>query len=54
MMKVAHVASACELDDLRRFAVTRSLFPPTNLRQALARMRFVQADPIRVGQVRRI
>ena len=35
------------LDDLRRFAVARSLFPPTTLRRALARMRFVQADPIR-------
>src|SRR5436305_13302762 len=34
-------------DDLRRFAVTRSLFPPTTLRRAIARMRFVQADPIR-------
>jgi uncharacterized protein YcaQ len=35
------------LDDLRRFAVVRSLFPPTTLRRALARMGFVQADPIR-------
>jgi uncharacterized protein YcaQ len=34
-------------DDLRRFAVARSLFPPTNLRRALTRMGFVQADPIR-------
>ena len=34
-------------DDLRRFAVARSLFPPTMLRCAIARMRFVQADPIR-------
>lgn len=34
-------------DDLRRFAVARSLFPPTTLRRALTRMRFVQADPIR-------
>src|SRR5438874_11168375 len=34
-------------DDLRRFAVTRSLFPPTTLRRAIARMHFVQADPIR-------
>jgi uncharacterized protein len=34
-------------DDLRRFAVARSLFPPTTLRRAIARMRFVQADPIR-------
>ena len=35
------------LDDLRRFAVTRSLFPPTTLKRALQRMGFVQADPIR-------
>jgi uncharacterized protein YcaQ len=35
------------LDDLRRFAVARSLFVPTTLRRALARMGFVQADPIR-------
>lgn len=34
-------------DVLRRFAVAHSLFPPTTLRRALARMRFVQADPIR-------
>jgi uncharacterized protein YcaQ len=34
-------------DDLRRFAVARSLFPPTTLRRVIARMRFVQADPIR-------
>ncbi len=35
------------LDDLRRFAVARSLFAPTTLPRALARMQFVQADPIR-------
>ncbi|HWM24270.1 MAG TPA: crosslink repair DNA glycosylase YcaQ family protein [Chthoniobacterales bacterium] len=35
------------LDELRRFAVARSLFAPTTLRRALARMGFVQADPIR-------
>jgi uncharacterized protein YcaQ len=35
------------LDDLRRFAVERSLFRPTTLRKALERMGFVQADPIR-------
>jgi uncharacterized protein len=34
-------------DELRRFAVARSLFPPTTLRRAIARMRFIQADPIR-------
>jgi uncharacterized protein len=35
------------LDDLRRFAVTHSLFTPTTLKRALHRMGFVQADPIR-------
>jgi len=35
------------LDDLRRFAVARSLFTPTTLRRALHRLGFVQADPIR-------
>jgi uncharacterized protein len=32
---------------LRRQAIAVSLFPPTTLRRALARMGFVQADPIR-------
>ena len=36
------------LADLRRFAVARSLFPPTTLKRALHRIGFVQADPIRV------
>ena len=40
-------AAALTLDDLRRFAVARSLFPPTTLRRAIGRMGFVQADPIR-------
>ena len=35
------------IDDLRRHAVTRSLFPPTSLPRALERFGFVQADPIR-------
>ena len=35
------------IDDLRRHAVTRSLFPPTSLRKALEAFGFVQADPIR-------
>jgi uncharacterized protein YcaQ len=35
------------LDDLRRFAVTRSLFPPTTLDRAFDMLGFVQADPIR-------
>jgi uncharacterized protein YcaQ len=35
------------LDDLRRFAVANSLFPPTTLKRALHKLGFVQADPIR-------
>lgn len=35
------------IDELRRHAVTRSLFPPTSLRKALEVFGFVQADPIR-------
>ena len=35
------------LDDLRRAAVARSLFPPTTLQHALDALGFVQADPIR-------
>ncbi len=35
------------LDDLRRFAVSRSLFAPTTLGAAIGRLGFVQADPIR-------
>jgi uncharacterized protein len=35
------------LDDLRRYAVARSLFTPTTLPQAIKKLGFVQADPIR-------
>ncbi len=35
------------LDALRRFALARSLFGPTTLQRAIARLGFVQADPIR-------
>ncbi len=35
------------LDDLRRYAVARSLFTPTTLQRALDALGFVQADPIR-------
>ncbi|MDM0023150.1 DNA glycosylase AlkZ-like family protein [Variovorax saccharolyticus] len=35
------------LDDLRRHAVARTLFPPTTLPGAIRRLGFVQADPIR-------
>ena len=39
--------TALALDDIRRLAVARSLFPPTTLRRAVERLGFVQADPIR-------
>src|SRR6186997_2243879 len=35
------------LSDLRRHAIARSLFKPTTLPKAIARLGFVQADPIR-------
>jgi uncharacterized protein YcaQ len=35
------------LDALRRYAVDRSLFPPTTLKRAIEKLGFVQADPIR-------
>jgi uncharacterized protein len=35
------------LADLRRYAIARSLFKPTTLSRAIARLGFVQADPIR-------
>ena len=35
------------LDDLRRYAVARTLFTPTTLARAIGRLGFVQADPIR-------
>src|SRR5438093_2180203 len=35
------------LDRLRRFAVGRSLFPPTSLKRTFENLGFVQADPIR-------
>lgn len=35
------------LDQLKRYAIARSLFEPTSLRRAIRRLGFVQADPIR-------
>ncbi|RZL61541.1 MAG: winged helix-turn-helix domain-containing protein [Variovorax sp.] len=35
------------LDDLRRYAIARTLFRPTSLPRAIQRLGFVQADPIR-------
>ena len=41
------MATALTLDHLRRHAIARSLFTPTTLPRAIARLGFVQADPIR-------
>ena len=41
------MAAAPTLDDLRRYAVARTLFKPTTLARAIDRLGFVQADPIR-------
>jgi uncharacterized protein YcaQ len=35
------------LQQLRRYAIARSLFTPTSLRRAIVRLGFVQADPMR-------
>ena len=35
------------LEALRRYAISRTLFAPTTLPKAIARLGFVQADPIR-------
>ncbi len=40
-------AAPIPLDILRRYAISRSLFSPTTLPKAIARLGFVQADPIR-------
>jgi uncharacterized protein YcaQ len=40
-------AAAVTLDQLRRYALARSLFAPTTLPRAIAKLGFVQADPIR-------
>lgn len=39
--------TAPTLDHLRRYAIARSLFAPTTLSRAIARLGFVQLDPIR-------
>jgi len=41
------MAPAMKLDDLRGYAVARTLFAPTSLRKAIDTLGFVQADPIR-------
>lgn len=35
------------MDELRRYAIARSLFAPTTLKRAIHKLGFVQADPIR-------
>ena len=40
-------AAVSSLDDLRHYAVARTLFAPTTLQRAMERLGFVQADPIR-------
>ena len=35
------------LQQLRRYAIARSLFKATSLQRAIARLGFVQADPMR-------
>jgi len=41
------MAKPPSLDDLRRYAVARTLFTPTTLGRAIDKLGFVQADPIR-------
>jgi len=41
------MAAGLTLERLRRYAIARSLFKPTSLARAIARLGFVQADPIR-------
>jgi uncharacterized protein len=41
------VKAALTLEHLRRYAIARSLFEPTTLARAIAKLGFVQADPIR-------
>ena len=41
------MADSITLDELRRFTVARNFFQPTTLKNALHKMGFVQADPIR-------
>lgn len=41
------MATAPTLDELRRYAIARSLFKPTTLSAAIRQLGFVQADPMR-------
>jgi uncharacterized protein len=40
-------SKAPDLQQLRRYAIARSLFKPTSLMRAIVRLGFVQADPVR-------
>jgi uncharacterized protein len=42
-----NLLKAPNLQQLRRYMIARSLFKPTSLQRAIARLGFVQADPIR-------
>jgi len=44
---IVRMSSTPNLAQLRRYALARSLFAPTTLPRALARLGFVQADPLR-------
>jgi uncharacterized protein YcaQ len=46
-MPTRAVPASPNLDDLRRYAVARTLFKPTTLARAIDKLGFVQADPIR-------
>lgn len=41
------MSAAMTLEQLRRYAIVRTLFKPTTLPKAIARLGFVQADPLR-------
>jgi len=45
--KKVRMRTSPSLVNLRRYAIDRSLFPPTSLSRAVTRLGFVQADPIR-------
>ena len=46
-MPAPSLTADLDIDTLRRYAVARSLFKPTTLPQAIRKLGFVQADPIR-------
>jgi uncharacterized protein YcaQ len=46
-LPIRRMPAVLTLDHLRRYAITRSLFKPTTLSRAVAKLGFVQVDPIR-------